>query len=771
MMALLVIAHPDDDKFKKWIVRKLQIDRMLRDRESINVSEGFWKGLRTNKIREVFSQEEERTAELDLLVDYSGLFGSHFISAKQDISSFLSELAPAPDTGPAEGEIECHGSTSGDSPASDSPGDPADENEWSHDGSGADGRASRDRCNSIDRLDVNKTSIFPLKDIMALRKCLEPTDVQAAEVEQWLCEKVAAVHPDANHPLVLWCRHWHLRMKDAAHYRDQIVIRSIFQQISHTLYLLEAAQIPSVNLVARKRDGDIMPDESGSWPLACCYALLDIKDGTSRHRVADHLRRFPAGRAWCETIEQARGLMSGRKEDQLEAGYQAQLAALLHITKESPFHDYLFALVAFDALRILAVIHDRQERPCAEPVLQEENLWLRRIDDLLGPEEATQLKLTRWQRQAILLSRNGNGVLTRWQDVLYRSKICPDGLLSDGEDVASLSALECMPVDPPANLTSFQLNKEVRDALVMLLGDARKPATVPNILPDLQLTRTQAVQSQAAETQHGCVDILPRASKAPVQRPAIEPTNTLKHATSLTRACGPASIGPAKSYSSAPTSGEANEATTQDATSPLRHVESPQHGLRAQSTYESETNINPGRNAFSGYFISPPKRSASPIDSRLSKLPKLGIRTDLDSLRREMAEDLKTQLSIQSRRLREEVDQDIKVSRERLFEAFQESLQAHLGALTTNMVVLKSQLTPLATKVESLATQVENMATKFGVWKVDTEKVQAGLVASQEDHAKRFEGRIKDLHDDVKAGTEELRHMEANLGNYNKDEF
>lgn len=174
--------------------------------------------MRVDDIHKVFGRKEERQAELDLLVDYTGLLGPHFISAKQDIRPYLPDGVLDLDDGPADGKTECRRSNSADTPASDRPDNPAHETECSHTSGGADRRGS-----SNERQDVGGTPVFPVEDMLALQKCLQPTEVPPAELESWLCKKVAAVHQESNHPLVHWCWHWYRGMEESEHYQDQKV--------------------------------------------------------------------------------------------------------------------------------------------------------------------------------------------------------------------------------------------------------------------------------------------------------------------------------------------------------------------------------------------------------------------------------------------------------------------------------------------------------------------------------------------------------------------
>lgn len=401
------------------------------------------------------------------------------------------------------------------------------------------------------------------------------------------------------------------------------------------------------------RDSKTSPHDSVLWPLIYCYALIDIKDGKSRGPMADsfmkgftlYLRRFPAGRAWYKINTQAKSLRSGRGQHQLETEYHAQLNALLYIAKESPFHDYLFGILALDSLRILTLIYDRQGWASNQSVLDEDHNFYHLSDNPNTAEEIAQLKLSRWQRMAILLSGNSNGVLTRWQG--GGSKTNPDESRTDGQVVTSLSAIECMPVTPPATLGGFHLNKEVRNALAVILGEVQKPAAVSYTLDP------EPTSVQTTNTQPKRISSIPRISPTPTVThiTAMDAADMLSLNPALTQFRGLRSVTSLNSRPPEITSGEAEETMGRNTTTSSRHGSILEPELRAQPTHVPEANINHGRNAFSGYFMTPSKRSGSPTETRPSKLPRFGIRADLDNLRLEMTEDLRTQVSIQGRRL------------------------------------------------------------------------------------------------------------------------
>ncbi|KAG6358149.1 hypothetical protein INS49_014033 [Diaporthe citri] len=93
MMAVLVIAYPEHDKFKRWI-GKLQIEWMMTQaREKLAVRHGFWEGFKFANLYTVFDSAEPREAELAHLADYNQLFGKHFVQCRRDLKPHLQPWA------------------------------------------------------------------------------------------------------------------------------------------------------------------------------------------------------------------------------------------------------------------------------------------------------------------------------------------------------------------------------------------------------------------------------------------------------------------------------------------------------------------------------------------------------------------------------------------------------------------------------------------------------------------------------------------------------
>lgn len=156
MLALFIIAHPDDNKFKNWIVRTLQMDWVSMDREELDVRSGFWKGVGASNIRTIFAPLEEAVADTGLLLDYTQLFGCKFTAAQHKIKPYIREWAHNLDidvSSECEASVHC------------SNGDNTDDDLSSLTDSQDDGAGETRRLHS-DGLE------FPDQDIVRLRKCL-----------------------------------------------------------------------------------------------------------------------------------------------------------------------------------------------------------------------------------------------------------------------------------------------------------------------------------------------------------------------------------------------------------------------------------------------------------------------------------------------------------------------------------------------------------------------------------------------------------------------
>lgn len=261
MLALLTIAHPHDEKFKDWIVQRLQIDWMLtQERTQLEVSDGFWKGVTATNVYQIFAKEEDRQPKVEVLANYTRLFGPDFPVAQKDMRPYLREWAP-------NLAISNGGSDNSFDKASDARSDLSE-----HDSD----KLSDCPSPSISSKDGDQQPDIPKfseQDISALHKGLFPTtSMPSAELQYWLADRLSVGKED---PLLYWCQHWEKRLRATAHYQDQLLVQSLFLQSLQRLCHLNTLSLPSLDAIAAMRS--VANEEAALhtplWTITTCFLM------------------------------------------------------------------------------------------------------------------------------------------------------------------------------------------------------------------------------------------------------------------------------------------------------------------------------------------------------------------------------------------------------------------------------------------------------------------------------------------------------------------
>lgn len=88
IIMILILSYPNMKYHER--IRRLQIGWMSEARETLNVREGYWKGITCENVGSIFVPEDApRVAQVDLLLDYNRLFGKEFPRFRQDIRPCL----------------------------------------------------------------------------------------------------------------------------------------------------------------------------------------------------------------------------------------------------------------------------------------------------------------------------------------------------------------------------------------------------------------------------------------------------------------------------------------------------------------------------------------------------------------------------------------------------------------------------------------------------------------------------------------------------------
>lgn len=660
MLALLIIAHPDDDKFKNWIVR-LQIDWMLQDRELLNVQHGFWRGIDAANLHEVFMPEEQREAELELLSDYTLLFGEGFSHAKQDIRPFLQPWA--------EGKVRAHDGPR-DGPR-DSPRDGLRDGlrEDSQDGTNSasdtdtDGTDSPDAQNmACNKAYAVKIPAFPSPELLNLRTHLWPhKDVremsgseETLALEKWLLESQTLL--EDRGPLRMWCKYWQGRLDHADSYQEQVIVQSLFLQSLRRLYSLHGASLPTVQSIAALQHAE--DNNKIKAPIHHLYMLVDIDDGEPwppledglSQKASESLHALPAYKILSDATARLQRLVGAtpgsRESEVLQRLDAAQESALHNFKTASQFSNYFCGRLAFEAARVLVLVEEAQGTPEASST--EPHFWRSHKDLLLSPQVVKTLRLTQWQQLAMLLPQaDCDRVLTPWQHLIFHSKFCP-GTKWVGMEVVDLSELAPTWIDG----SGVEFGN--------LFGKISKPLRLP-VLPQLEATSsTRAKSTSAAASQTAGAATAGPLSPSPSQATTVgQPicNTALQTAT------------PRNAFGSSP-------ATSQTITSITRNAFG-----------QSQTQKRPG----------------TPLDMRGTKMPRLGFRGDLDHMRLDLSMELKA------------LHKDSIAQVERILQAEVRSWKAELAADRTehdsrsaaDMNLLQQEVTSGTERLHSLAPRVE----------------------------------------------------------------
>lgn len=466
MLAILIITHPDD-KNRSRIVDELQIEWMLtQDRAKLDVKHGFWKGINADNVDDVFGRKEELKNEVELLVDYTTLFGPDFPRARCDIQPYLPDWAKGPVQRYADGEQ--HGEADGPVP---------------------------------DLLPFAKGDILTLRRVLGLVSSTEPPndEDESQMLELWLFKRLASETPKddgQSEPFHPWCRYWERRIEEAGSYQEQLLVQSLFLQSLRRLRDLSTATISSVSAVAQSE-----------VPMDELYMVLDMDDGERRPPVPEELEQatldfFNANPPYAALKAADTHLLSLVKDAAgplviscLQNLLKAQASALSHTTKSPVLNRYFHGAIAFRAARIYALVQGLVKEPLPEDRLEE---WRGRRELLAQPETAAALQLTDWQLHAVLLpGSDSERVLTRRQAHMLRTRQESGGNEEDGVYGSFQPAPISCQTFPEDTFSSTQAQgaRLQYDALRKLFGKVQQP---PGALRPRRSETPPAAASQLA---------------------------------------------------------------------------------------------------------------------------------------------------------------------------------------------------------------------------------------------------------------------------------
>lgn len=479
LVALLVLSYPDP-KYRQWVGR-LQIGWMME--EEVQVRDGFWKGLTRDDIALIFQPNDPRPSELPLAADYDALFGSDFVSARENIRPFLPAWAAeldmpvdkvprdgAPEGGGAEDQ-DAMGDPGGPDHAAPSASEPGDGKEdavvvdlrESPDGdrSDSDELSDLDSADAIDPNDpdtavgkppngteVNGSGVADLGQLGELladgRAATGPPD---GDLLEWLVDRMSA--SGSQDVLPSWCERWAARMDEAAYYEDQMIVRSLFLRSIRTLHHLERA-----------------PTRHSAFTDA--FMLLDIEDGRTRtlpsdeegNKSIERVRRLPNTKPLVDAEEElARLARDDAGRDLLDGIFREQLAFVLELFTNELFNSHLQNVISLEAAQMKLAADASQSKALPQPL---DGLAARMDKSLIS-----SLGLSKWQVRALAVSKSGADlILTDWQARVYRQHYGTPG---------ALGANRYRRVQPDEAAVDRDIDLHIQATTRRLFGDLEQP--------------------------------------------------------------------------------------------------------------------------------------------------------------------------------------------------------------------------------------------------------------------------------------------------------
>lgn len=421
MMAVLVLAHPDDTKFKD-VISRLQIQwMMLLDREVFEVREGFWQGITEKNLYSVFFASEARDAMEPLIADYSQMFGSNFPDCRRNIIPYLPpwarQITLTEDPSGSEHGQAVEASPDEDSDyLSDVPSDDlsgAPENDLRDAGEEADKPSKTVDTIVCDENQGSEEALPPAinaLDIHTLRHHLEPHDSSSA-AEEWLFQSLEGA--DSNGVLSNWVLFWDGQISKVENAAAQVITRELFSQSLCRVKRLMSASMQ---------------------PMANAYMLVDMFDGrledvtpSSFSMAKQLLDDFPAYRSYTDAFDKFKSTIdiagSPEAKDLLDRLFQMQTTLFHHLTLGTTFFEYWQDVTLFETLRTHILIEDVQNISAEVEYESDLIFWRSQKDLLLQDETAASLQLTPWQRRALVWPGSGyRDILTPSQESYFRSK-------------------------------------------------------------------------------------------------------------------------------------------------------------------------------------------------------------------------------------------------------------------------------------------------------------------------------------------------------------
>lgn len=408
---------------------------MMQNPETLDVQEGYWKGLNTTNLNAAFRPSVARTAAVSLLADYSALFGPNFLRCRQDIRPFLPPkyAQRLTLTGPPSPIEE------GTPPSVPS----------------------------------------EAQLVEALRKPLE-TMKRAEGLQEWLLTKLAH-EGDDDEVLQAWCDHWASRIGSAEHYQQQLLLSSLFMQSLRRLEGLSGRVFTDVVTTEAYMLLDIADGEL--TPQCRCLKEGSPPDEPDLVEALKDLALSPVYTSYASARERLVSLIgTAQPADKVFKQIHTHDIRFHHrLLQHSSLHHHWKDVIVLDRLRLLDVIQcfdDSKSRRVVKVAAEGVSISAAsgRPDYLLEDQSVKDLKLTNWQLRLLMVpDAEPSRILTREQLALFRHEALDDMYLLDLSRVLPIR-LKRTPLRIPVE----EQLRDKHDLLDKLFGDLSQTPGEPH---------------------------------------------------------------------------------------------------------------------------------------------------------------------------------------------------------------------------------------------------------------------------------------------------
>lgn len=442
---------------------------ITQPRETLNVQDGFWKGVTVANLDKVFASdmgEEPRgkATKVNLLEEYTTLFGPSFLHARKNIQPYLrqqhlEQLA----RNPSDVEDLDDKASSPSSPMTSIASEASDPCHISpdaaqHTDGDADSALPDSGAPAADTDSPQKPKEADA-ETHRLYKLLQTDEHEPRALEQWLLGRLEQAD-SVNDLLHEWCFYWEGRIDAVDNHQDQLILRSLFDLSLQRLMALHNA---STTLGA-----GFMLSDMDTWKATT------EKDVASAEVIISELTPYgpcrDANKEFAKLVQHNQPSLA--VQECLDKMLAQQIVFLGHFLQFSSFFKHWECVFKLETCYTTVLIEGfrlptRSKRYMA---------YANSKDSLLSEDSIRVLHLKSWQIRALLLPGADFKVLTDSQMAVMERRLSPGT-----KYLVDLHELKPQPVTPRTTYPAAVMARH--GSLYKLLGEVKQHHVFPRPIP------------------------------------------------------------------------------------------------------------------------------------------------------------------------------------------------------------------------------------------------------------------------------------------------